>query len=73
MSARATDPQAAVQTAALLLMPGFLVVIGAVGKVTMQSAAAGLLAAVPLAVLTVWLFRYNVRRFAREEILTRWR
>ena len=73
MSARATDPQAAVQTSALLLLPGFLLVVGAVGKVLLQYAAVGLVVAVPLALLNVWLFRDNVRKFAREEILTRWR
>jgi ABC-2 type transport system permease protein len=73
MSARATDPQAAAQTSALLLVPGFLLVVGAVGRLLLLSATTGLVIAVPLALVNVWLFRHNVRRFAREEILTRWR
>jgi ABC-2 type transport system permease protein len=73
MSARATDPQTAVQTSALVLLPAFLVVVGAAGRILLLSAAAGLVVAVPLALLNLWLFRNNVRKFAREEILTRWR
>jgi ABC-2 type transport system permease protein len=73
LSARATDPQAAVQTSGLFVVPAFLLVVGAVGKVLMTSAAAGLALAVPLALLDLWLFRNNARKFAREEILTRWR
>lgn len=73
MSARATDPQAAVQTSALFFVPGFLLMVSVVGKVLMQSVIAGLVGALLLGMLDVWLFRNNVRKFARVEILTRWR
>jgi hypothetical protein len=33
----------------------------------------GLGGTVLMGVLSLWLFRRNVRRFRREEILTRWR
>ena len=73
MSARATDPQAAVQTSALLIMPAFLIIVSVVGRALLADARIGIVFAALIVVLDVWLFRSNVRRFAREEILTRWR
>ena len=72
LSARATDPQATVQTTALFVIPAFFLVIGVFGKLltTYFPALAG--ACVLVAFLDVALFQLNVRRFRREEILTRW-
>ena len=72
LSARATDPQATVQTTALFVIPAFFLVIGVFGKLltTYFPALAG--ACVLVAFLDLALFQLNVRRFRREEILTRW-
>jgi hypothetical protein len=40
--------------------------------VALRSAAAGVFAVGVVAATVWWLFRGNVRRFEREEILTRW-
>jgi ABC-2 type transport system permease protein len=72
LSARATDPQATVQTTALLVIPAFLVLLGVFGKLLVTSFPALLGACALAAALDLFLFRGNVRRFQREEILTRW-
>lgn len=72
-SAKSTDPQATVQTTALAIIPGFLLVFGVFGKLlTLKFAALGIACLLVLA-LDVVLFRTNVARFQREEILTRWK
>jgi ABC-2 type transport system permease protein len=73
MSARATDPQAAVQTSAIFLLPAFLIVVSIVGRLALQDATIGVLVATLIVVIDISLFRTNVRRFGREEILTRWK
>ena len=72
LSARATDPQATVQTTALFIIPGFFITIGVFGKLLTTFFPALLAACAVVALLNVVLFRSNVRRFQREEILTRW-
>lgn len=73
LSARATDAQATVQATALTVIPAFLFVFAVFGKV-LTVVFPALLAACGIAALLVWLlFRTNVRRFEREEILTRWK
>lgn len=73
LSARATDPQAAVQTTALILVPLVLVILAVFGRALMSVFPALVAGCVLVALVDVWLFRGNVRRFQREEILTRWR
>lgn len=73
LSARSTDPQSAMQTTGLLLVPAFLVLVGGVGKVLLASVTAVFVVAALFVLIDVWLFRHNERKFAREEILTRWR
>ena len=72
LSAKATDPQATVQTTALFVIPAFFLVIGVFGRLltTFFPALAGACGLV--AFLDLALFQINVRRFRREEILTRW-
>jgi hypothetical protein len=73
LSARATDPQAAVQTATLVILPAFLVGLGLFGRLLTVSFPVLAAACVLVALLDWWLFRGNVKRFRREEILTRWK
>lgn len=73
LSARATDPQAAVQTTALILVPIFFVVLALFGRLLMSVFPALVAACLLVALADVWLFRGNVKRFQREEILTRWK
>lgn len=73
LSAKATDPQATVQTTALVILPGFLLVFGVFGKILTLSFPALCIACLLALVLDLALFRANVVRFKREEILTRWK
>jgi ABC-2 type transport system permease protein len=72
LSARSQDPQAVVQTTALFIMPAFLLAIGVFGRVLTTYFPALALACVAVALLDLALFRSTVRRFRREEVLTRW-
>jgi len=72
LSARATDPQATVQTTALFIIPAFLITIGVFGKLLTTYFPALVAGCVIVALADLALFRSNVRRFQREEILTRW-
>jgi ABC-2 type transport system permease protein len=72
-SMRAADVHSAVQTAGLWVVPMGMVLAGLLGRPAMRSVAAGLFAIGLTLALSWWLFRGNVRRFEREEILTRWR
>ncbi len=72
LSARSSDPQATVQTSMFAVLPIFLLLIAVFGRLVTRSfpaliAACGLVVLVDLA-----LFRMNVVRFRREEILTTW-
>lgn len=73
LSARATDPQATVQSTALTVIPGFLFLLALLGKVLTVFFPALLGACVAAGAGVLWLLRGNVRRFEREEILTRWK
>jgi ABC-2 type transport system permease protein len=72
LSAKATDPQAAVQITALFVIPAFLLVIGVFGRLLTMFFPALVGACVLVAFIDLALFQINVRRFRREEILTRW-
>jgi ABC-2 type transport system permease protein len=72
LSAKATDPQATVQTTAFLILPAFLIGLALFGKILTTYFPALLISCGLVALIDVVLFRGNVRRFQREEILTRW-
>jgi hypothetical protein len=73
LSAKSSDPQATVQTSALAILPVFLLLVAVFGRALTLSFPA-LLVACGLAVLVdLALFRMNVVRFRREEILTTWK
>jgi len=73
LSARSSDPQATVQTSALAVLPIFLLVVAVFGRLLTRSFPALLGACVLVLLLDVALFRMNVVRFRREEILTTWK
>jgi ABC-2 type transport system permease protein len=73
LSARATDPQATIQSTALIVLPACLVILALFGRILTTVYPVLGAACALVAVLDVVLFRGNVRRFRREEILTRWR
>lgn len=73
MSARMTDPQAANQATALIIMPVFLLVLGAFGRLMMVSFTAALVSCLVALALALYLLQVNLARFRREEILTRWK
>ena len=73
LSARSSDPQATVQTAALAILPAFLLAVAVFGKVLTFYFPALVAACVLLLLLDAALFRMNVTRFRREEILTTWK
>ncbi len=73
LSAKSSDPQATVQTSALAILPIFLLLVGAFGQLLTFSFPALLAASGVVLLIDVALFRMNVVRFRREEILTRWK
>jgi ABC-type Na+ efflux pump permease subunit len=73
LSARSVDPQVTVQTSALAILPGFLIVFGLFGKLLMVSFTAVLVTIALMLLLNLWLFRRVERTFRREEILTKWK
>jgi ABC-2 type transport system permease protein len=72
-STRANDVQTAVQTASLWVMPAGILMVATLGRPALRSLFVGLVAIGLAALICWWLFRRTVRRFEREEILTRWR
>jgi ABC-2 type transport system permease protein len=72
LSARSSDPQVTVQTSALVILPAFLLLTAAFGKLLTFSFPALVVACGLVLSVDVVLFRMNVARFRREEILTRW-
>jgi ABC-2 type transport system permease protein len=73
VSARFTDVPGATQFTGLVVVPLSLVVVALLGRPAMASPLVGLVSAAVLGVVAVWLFNSNVRRFKREELLTKWR
>lgn len=73
VSARMTDPQAANQFGGLVILPAFLVSLAIFGKLLTLSFAALCIACLLVLLLDLFLFRLNLRKFQREEILTRWK
>ena len=72
LSARSSDPQATVQTTALAILPVFLFFVAVFGKLLTFYFPALLIASALVLLLDAALFRMNVVRFRREEILTTW-
>lgn len=72
-SARATDPQAAMQFTGLALMPAFFLLLAIFGRILTLHTGAAVAACALVGMLDVGLFRANVVKFRREEILTKWR
>lgn len=73
LSARSVDPQSTVQTSALAILPGFLLVFGVFGRILLRSFPAVLVTVALAVLINLWLFRTVERSFRREEILTRWK
>jgi uncharacterized membrane protein YhhN len=61
------------QYTGLVVVPVSLVVIALLGRPAMQAPLAGMVGAILLGIAAWLLFRRNLRRFQREELLTRWR
>lgn len=72
-SAKMTDPQAANQFTGLVIVPGFVIFVGIFGKALTLSVWMVLGACVVVFLFACWLFRLNLKKFQREEILTRWK
>jgi ABC-type Na+ efflux pump permease subunit len=72
VSIRARDVQSAVHLAGLWTIPAGMVFVGLIGRLALRSVWMGLIGATIAAALAAWLFARNVRRFEREEVLTRW-
>lgn len=73
LSAKMTDPQAANQLTGLVVLPAFFAGIGLFGKILTTSFTALLIACLAVLLIALALFRVNVVKFQREEILTRWK
>jgi ABC-2 type transport system permease protein len=73
VSARLSSAQAASQFTGLVVMPGLLVIIALAGRTLTVSFSAVLIFAALLVLAVILLFQHNLRKFEREEILTRWK
>jgi ABC-2 type transport system permease protein len=73
VSARFTDVPGATQFTGLVVVPLSVVIVAVLGRPAMARPLVGVVGTLVLALLAVWLFDSNARRFKREEILTRWR
>jgi ABC-2 type transport system permease protein len=73
VSARFTDVPGAMQFTGLVVVPLTLILVALLGRPAMMWPLVGLAGAILLCGLAYGLFRMNLRRFAREEILTKWK
>jgi ABC-2 type transport system permease protein len=73
LSARSSDPQATIQISALAVLPIFLFLVAVFGRALLRSFPFVLGACALVMLVDLALFRMNVVRFRREEILTRWK
>jgi ABC-2 type transport system permease protein len=73
VSARMTDPQAANQFASLVIMPVFIACLAVFWKLLTLNFIALCVAGILVSLLDFYLFHLNLRKFQREEILTKWR
>jgi ABC-2 type transport system permease protein len=72
-SARFTDVPGATQFTGLVVVPLTLVIVAVLGRPAMASPLIGLVGALLIGLAAAGLFASNVKRFRREEILTKWR
>jgi len=72
-SARFTDVPGATQFTGLVVVPLSLILVAVLGRPAMSRPLVGLGGAVAVGLLSLGVFRGNLRRFRREEILTKWR
>ena len=56
-----------------LVVPLSLVVVAVIGRPAMALPGVALAGAIGAGLAALWLFASNLRRFRREEILTKWR
>jgi ABC-type Na+ efflux pump permease subunit len=73
VSARFTDVPGATQFTGLVVVPVSLVVVAVIGRPAMALPVVDLVGAAGGGLAALWLFHSNLRRFRREEILTKWR
>ena len=73
VSARMNDPQAANQFAGMIIVPVFILALGLFGKLISLSFIALIIGCLVVLMLTVYLYRRNLKKFQREEILTKWK
>lgn len=73
VSARMNDPQAANQFAGMVILPVFILALGVFGRLISLNFLALLMGCVVVTLLNVYLYRLNLRKFQREEILTKWK
>ena len=73
VSARFTDVPGATQFTGLVVVPASLVVVAVIGRPAMALPVVALTGAAGGGLAALWLFGSNLRRFRREEILTKWR
>jgi ABC-type Na+ efflux pump permease subunit len=73
LSAKMTDPQSANQFTGLVIVPIFMISIGAFGKVLTVSMIAVGVACLVVLLVALLLLRLNLKNFQREEILTKWK
>ena len=73
VSARFNDVPGAMQFTGLVVVPVSLIVIVLLGRPAMMWPLAGVGGAILLVGLAFGLFRMNLRKFAREELLTNWK
>lgn len=73
VSARFTDVPGAMQFTGLVVVPFTLVIVAVLGRPAMAHPLVGLVGALLVGLAAAGLFASNVRRFRREEILTKWR
>jgi ABC-2 type transport system permease protein len=73
VSARMADAQSANLFAGLVILPAFLISLAIFGKLLTLSFVALCVACLLVLLLDLYLFRRNLQKFQREEILTRWK
>jgi ABC-type Na+ efflux pump permease subunit len=73
VSARFTDVPGAMQFTGLLVIPASLILVAVLGRPAMAHPGLGLAGAALLALAASGLFARTVRKFRREELLTRWK
>ncbi|MBM4186625.1 MAG: hypothetical protein FJ206_04860 [Gemmatimonadetes bacterium] len=71
VSIKARDVQGAVQTASLWVIPAGIALVATLGRVAVRHLLGSAIAVLVALLVAAWLYRGTLRRFQREEILTR--